>query len=546
MEKVGYVLGEANTREFIFVTDEEKSPSRLEYIELKDVKENHGDGKKEVNVLARVSELSSLSDVLKDDLSLDGLESIKERYNPSPKIYGKAEVIGYLDKDAEKETVVKPRSAPLPGHEVYIASDELLKEFFTKNIEHGLDIGSLISRQSVNVKLDPNGLRRHLAIIAQTGAGKSYLSGLVIEQLIQLGGTVLIFDPNSDYVKMRYKGGGDTRTQEKTEFADRIEIYRPPGVAGRRFDDEEIGNSKDFTVRFSQLRDEDIFNFAGVPQNANRIRQAIRQARETLSGNGEPEENEGFENEYKPEELLDTLEDIEENGDGEEIRGGARKAKNYIQSLTGLDIWGYKDLPIDEIKNRMQASVVDLAGMPSYISEFVVDKTLNELWNLASTGKLDRPIFVVLEEAHNFVPAQGSTYSSSTINKLASEGRKFGIFLTVLTQRPYKIDQETLSQCNSQIIMKLTNPIDQQAVQKASESMTEELLEDLPGLNVGEAIVTGELTRSSVMVNIGGRESAEGGSDIDVVAKLNEARQQESDSEGSFNLPEDSSTEGDY
>jgi DNA helicase HerA-like ATPase len=195
----------------------------------------------------------------------------------------------------------------------------------------------------------------------------------------------------------------------------------------------------------------------------------------------------------------------------------------------------------------MQASVVDLAGMPSYVSEFVVDKTLSDIWQKASTGDLSHPVFIVLEEAHNFVPEQGQAYSASTINTVASEGRKFGMFLTTVTQRPGKIDQETLSQCNSQIVMRLTNPVDQDAVRRASESMTKDLLGDLPGLNIGEAIVTGELTRVPAMTNISGRKSAEGGSDIDLISALEESRKQATtQSDEDFDFPSESSTEADY
>ena len=73
--------------------------------------------------------------------------------------------------------------------------------------------------------------------------------------------------------------------------------------------------------------------------------------------------------------------------------------------------------------------------------------------------------------------------------------------------------------------MQLTNPDDQRAVQKASEAISAELLDDLPGLNKGEAIVLGQLTRIPVMVRITGRLSAEGGSDVDLVDELKRARQ---------------------
>jgi DNA helicase HerA-like ATPase len=155
-----------------------------------------------------------------------------------------------------------------------------------------------------------------------------------------------------------------------------------------------------------------------------------------------------------------------------------------------------------------------------------VQKTLEDIWSLAVTGGLQYPIFVVLEEAHNFAPGAQITAHSSCldiIEKIAAEGRKFGILLMVVTQRPGKISSNVLSQCNSQIIMRLTNPEDMSAVRRSSEGLGEDLFNDLPGLNKGEAVVVGELTKIPTMIKISGRVSGEGGNDIDLDDALRRA-----------------------
>jgi DNA helicase HerA-like ATPase len=209
------------------------------------------------------------------------------------------------------------------------------------------------------------------------------------------------------------------------------------------------------------------------------------------------------------------------------VKEGAEKAVKYIEDLASYKIWGFQDVNMDDLLRPMRLSVVDLAGMEQYVAQYAVQKTLAEIWRRATTGKLPHPVFVVLEEAHNFVPASGRGGGGECarwINRVASEGRKFKVFLVVITQRPGKIDPDTLSQCGSQVIMKLTNPTDQEAVRRASESLYESLFRDLPGLNTGEAIVVGQLTRVPVMMRVGQRESAEGGSDVDVVKALAAAR----------------------
>lgn len=571
MTTVGYIVGEVRTDEFTFVTNREIAPPRLEYIVVQ-VQEPT----RKIDVLAQVIGLEVSSRLLDRTLSYTEVESILSRLKSSPPIVvGTAKVLGYLDENQ----VQFPRHAATPGCEVGLAPDELLRKFFSHNIAGGIEIGALINRPSVPVMLDPNGLRRHLAVIAQTGAGKSYTVGVVLEKLLQLGGTVVVFDPNSDYVLMRR----DTQ-HRPTPFADRVNVFRLPTSQAGRIPDEEIGGSKKFTMQFSKLEVDELCQMTGIAPTSTNIRKAIQsvwdrlqgmdytpkiftQELERLAQGDEPSAKPGmprspralnpsigdekeFDREFgkavadKANVEWDDLGggDVEEeehvaapmatpgSGNGKmaslDAVSGAQKALKYIERLEKIDIWGFEDVPMRDLLNPMTLSVVDLAGVDNWISEFVVDKVLREAWGIAVNQGLQRPVFFVLEEAHNFVPGgQGmQSQAASIIKRIASEGRKFGLFMVLITQRPYKVHSDTLSQCNSQIIMRLTNPQDQQAVRLSSESISEGLLGDLPGLNVGEAVILGPLVRVPVMVKVGQRVSREGGNDIDVVAALERAR----------------------
>jgi DNA helicase HerA-like ATPase len=591
MNEVGYIVGEARTDEFTFVTSASIAPPRLEYIVVPKVQERVDDELREVDVLAQVTGLTVSSRLLDTTMSYAEVEAILGRLGGAPPvIVGTAKVLGYLDDG----TVRLPRHAATPGTAVRLAPDDLLQRFFSRHVASGIEIGTLINRPRVPVLLDPNGLRRHLAVIAQTGAGKSYTVGVILEKLLQLGATVIVFDPNSDYVLMRRDG-----QRRSTPFAGRVEVYRLPSEQRSRIPDADIGPTRKFSAMFSRLDPDELCDLAGIGEGWTSIRTAIRRACENLAGS-----------DYTPKLLRLELERLAEGGqaagptagagrslspaigderqfsafaraqiarkagvdvlgrqrpteDSDEIdpdkyfapeeaevetaptpqpegvaRGkpavtldvisGAQKALKYVEALERMDIWGFEDVPMDDLLRPMTLSVIDLAGVDQRISEFVVDKILREAWSQASTQGLARPVFVVLEEAHNFVPGGRDTYSHCAyiIKRISSEGRKFGIFLVLITQRPYRIHQDTLSQCNSQIIMRLTNPEDQRAVRAASESISEGLLADLPGLNVGEAVVLGPLVRVPVMVRVGKRLSQEGGSDVDVVAALERARQE--------------------
>ena len=147
-------------------------------------------------------------------------------------------------------------------------------------------------------QLNPNGLRRHLAVIAQTGAGKSYTVGVILEKLLQLGGTVVVFDPNSDYVLMRRDP-----QHRVTSFADRVEIYRLPTTQAGRIPDEEIGGSKKFTMQFSKLEVEEICTMTGIAPTSTNIRKAIQTVWDKLQGT-----------DYTPKRFREELEALAENG----------------------------------------------------------------------------------------------------------------------------------------------------------------------------------------------------------------------------------------
>ncbi len=501
LRRVGYIVGEVDTRTFTFVSDLEQFPPRHEYLVIPEVKERAGNSFKTVNVIAQVTRIANYSDIIGEKLSLNELQVIMTRYGSAPKVFGTASILGYIDG----KEVKYPRSAAVPGQEVFIAPTELLEQLFTRDVESGIKIGGLVTREEVQVSIDPNGFLKHVAVIAQTGAGKSYLVGLILEKLLPMGATIIVFDPNSDYVMMRKDRKGNL-----TDIAQDVKIYRPPGVKGRRYSNDEIGGVVDYTIDFSSLTSDEVADVVGISPNWAVIREAISHAMKELSGI------------YYPKQLEEQLNQLSSHNN-KRLAGGAKRALTYIKRLKDYKMWGSKNIPLDELIKPKRMSIIDLAGLQRKVSEYIVDKTLSEAWALAVTGELEHPIFIVLEEAHNFAPRASRGKASYTIDRIASEGRKFKIFLLVVTQRPNKISENVLSQCNSQIIMRLTNPTDMAAVRQSSERLSADLFEDLPGLNRGEAVIVGELTKVPAMIKISGRISAEGGSDIDVVEALKKA-----------------------
>ena len=134
-----------------------------------------------------------------------------------------------------------------------------------------------------------------------------------------------------------------------------------------------------------------------------------------------------------------------------------------------------------------------------------------------SDSKIPNPILIVVEEAHILAGVKSDTDSKYWMTRIAREGRKFGLGLCVVTQRPKGLDKEILSQMNNMIILKLVEPEDQKHVQSASESLSSELMEYLPSLNPGEAIILGNMTKIPLLIKIDKAKGKIQGNDIPVV-----------------------------
>jgi len=130
-------------------------------------------------------------------------------------------------------------------------------------------------------------------------------------------------------------------------------------------------------------------------------------------------------------------------------------------------------------------------------------------------SELDFPVFVLLEEGHRFAPADGSARSLGVLSKILSEGRKFGVGIGIISQRPSKIDDDVLSQCKTQIIMQIKNPNDQDAVRRSVEDIGKDLLSELPGLTPGQAVVAGDSVNTPFLCRIRDRRTEHGAESLE-------------------------------
>ena len=507
LKEVGVIVGEASSNEFFFSSKPGEMPSRWEY--LLTYSEEDVDGTpKQVEVVAQIERVLSASQALTKELDFEIIKKIIESGLADRKVWGKARVLGYLTETGDLQL---PKKAVMPGKPVYIAPTKLLEKFYSYPAEEAIKIGSLITRNEVSISLSVKGFRRHLGLIAQTGSGKTYLAGIIADELLRKGGTLVMLDPHADYVFLSRNVDG-----KRNELSDRITVFRNPASTGR-YSEVEVGKITPYEICFSDLDLNEVCLISGISEHYANIMAGLQRALEQLKSEKDT---------FQPDDLIEKLENADkwkEQKVEAKVISGAKSAVKYLRRLARMQVFTDSTTNIDQMLRPMHLSVVDLSGLDDEVSDYIASRILSDIYEKISDGEFEYPVFVFVEEAHRFIPADDKTYSSPIIKKIAAEGRKFGVFLILITQRPSKIHSDALSQCNSQIIMRITNPQDQNAIAMSSERLGENLLNDLPGLNTGEAVIVGEMTRAPVMARIKKRRTREGGSDIDIMGKMKDA-----------------------
>jgi DNA helicase HerA-like ATPase len=184
-------------------------------------------------------------------------------------------------------------------------------------------------------------------------------------------------------------------------------------------------------------------------------------------------------------------------------------------------------LNVSELSER-QANV----ALAYYFQELLNDRKAALLAKNAKTNstkryRFDAPIFVIVEEAHVFIPKGEETHTKYWAAKIAREGRKFGLGLCIVSQRPRNIDPNVLSQMGSLAIMKIVQEDDQHQIASAAESISKDLILQLTSLNVGDAVLVGQYVNLPAIVHIEEVKDKTVGSDKNAVAEWRHAKKLE-------------------
>jgi DNA helicase HerA-like ATPase len=430
------------------------------------------------------------------------------------------ETIGYFSRTLGD--FVNPRIPPNPGDPVFLASSETLAGVLsprrTGNVGSA-HIGSLLTRNAGEVPVVlsiKDVVSTHLAILASTGAGKSYTAGVLVEELMRPynRASVLIVDPHGEY---------DTLTTIQSDAAFHGEDNYQPEV--------KIFTHDRIKVRVSTLTEADI-KYLLPEGTSDKMLHYLSQAYRKLTA-GERGER-GL---WGYQDLRDAV--TSEKYGEEDGRGSGGNVGSIDALLWRLDnrfdrpdsiFSDTEHIPLNDLFKPGRCTVLQLSDIEQNEQQVVVATllrrvnkarvaTVREEAEQTSDHYLPYPVFTLLEEAHRFAPAGQTVVSTNILKQILSEGRKFGVGIGLITQRPGKLDQDVLSQCMTQIIMRIVNPIDQDTVAKSVEGAGRQLLDELPALTKGQAVISGVGVNTPVMCRIRPRITRHGGETFDAPAE---------------------------
>jgi hypothetical protein len=361
----------------------------------------------------------------------------------------------------------------------------------------GLEIGSAaLVEDDVPVALQAAGFDRHTFLCGQSGSGKTYSLGVVLERLLlETSLRVVILDPNSDFVRLP-----EVRPAVDPELEARFEAIS--GISVRRVEEDSSGAR--LRLRFAELED------------------AARGAVLRLDPIADAEEYAELQHLLGMPKVADAVArlglDETEAVDGPEARALVRRIRNL--GVERWRIWARMEgggTSLDELDgNDWRVLVIDLGTLDTVEEKDVVAQAvLGRLWERRNER---RPLLVVVDEAHNVCPQlpEGGLQRLATdyAIRIAAEGRKFGLYLLVASQRPQKVHENVVSQCDNLLLMRMNSTADLGHLTRVFSFVPPSLLARATGFRQGEALVAGKLVATPTFVRFGARITQEGGSDV--------------------------------
>lgn len=507
---IGTVKGPGETaNQYLFITSENRHVKVGEFVYYDFFHEQEG---KTRSILGKISGrrlIEHLPDRIFSDsqTSPEAIAALIGFGYDDPEIYEVAvDVVGYFQPGLG---FINPRRAPDPGAKVHLADDASLTQILNRRNQGSVGsahVGSLLLRDkdAVPVVLDVKELvSTHMAILAGTGSGKSYTAGVLIEELLRPNNraAVLIFDPHGEYGTLDGMRGNPA-FQGEDGYEPSIKVLTPQEVR----------------IRISSL---DVYDFVTLlPQMSERQQAVLEKAFRHLRKHKKSEHRWDIQDLIAAVYQVDTKLDDEGN---EKAGSSAEPLEWKLEKLERSEYFSPTEhLRPADLLEPGRVTVLQMNEIPQEQQQVICAAILRQIYharidtargNVAEGAEdyLPYPGFVLIEEAHRFAPAHEPSRCKQILRTILSEGRKFGLGVGLITQRPGKIDSDILSQCMSQFLMRIVNPVDQDSLKHGVEAAGRDLLQELPALSRGQVIISGACVNTPVLCQVRQRLTQHGG-----------------------------------
>lgn len=476
-----------------------------------------------------------------------------EKSVTSPTFILDAQPIGFLDESGNFRR--GGQQIAIPPSNVEIADDEILKKIYgSVNAEKQFCFSTLAQKTSIDIAVDGDKFfSKHIAVVGSTGSGKSGTVARILQEGIKpttdqqqkgvLNNThILLFDLHGEYKTAFPKSKKlDVNNLILPYWLMNSEELEEMFIESResnshnqlsQFKTAVTLNKKRYNAGLSKVNYDTPVYFS-IDELFRYISNQNIATKNASTGILEIEDRaEGVIDEFQ---LFESIK-FKEKKTGQ-INGGpyASEFDRFVPRLETKinderlafllkpkksDDSEYKTSDLPEILKQFigyadngeeNITIIDLSGIPfevlsivvSLISRLVFDFCFYYKVVKASTNEV--PFLLVLEEAHNYIPqSEGAKYHSvkKSIERIAKEGRKYGLSLMIVSQRPSEISETIFSQCNNFVAMRLTNPSDQQYVKRLMPDSVSAITDTLPILERQEALIIGDSIPIPTIVRI--------------------------------------------
>jgi uncharacterized protein len=381
-------------------------------------------------------------------------------------------------------------SYPIPGNRVFPVTGDDLKQMFAADERAHIEIGTVYPTKDVRGALYIDAmLGKHFALLGSTGTGKSTSAALIMHRICDMApeGHIVMIDPHGEY-SAAFKGTGELFNVDNLampywlmNFEEHCEVILTSQGADRQADADILAKCL-LHARAKNRAAEGLTKLtvdSPIPYTLSDLTQAISHEMGLLN------------------KATDTAPYMRLKSKIDELKQDPRYGFMFSGMLVADSMTAFISKIFRLPAKGKPISIVDVSGVPSDIVSVVVAVLSRLVFDYAiwSRNELQRPVLLVCEEAHRYVPADKTSSGQAVrkiLERIAKEGRKYGVSLGLITQRPSDLAEGVLSQCGTIIAMRLNNERDQHFVKAAMPEGARGFLDVIPALRNRECIVCGE------------------------------------------------------